>query len=95
MQVFFVRELAARISLSGENGVIVNCMTPGACHSQIHRSFTGWKKLSMWIVKMLIARSAEAGSRTLIAGIVALEDSHGQYMADCQIARYARPIFRR
>jgi hypothetical protein len=62
-------------------------MTPGACHSQINRGLTGWKKIGMSIVKMLIARSPEEGSRTLIAGIVAQQDSHGQYMADCKIAR--------
>lgn len=88
LQIFFVRELAIKISQSGGPKVILNCMSPGACHSQIHRNLTGFKKISMSILKMLIARSAEEGSRTLIAALVAGPESHGEYMADCAIARY-------
>jgi len=39
-------------------------------------------------MNMLVARTTEAGSRTLVAGLAAGEESHGKYMADCRVAEY-------
>ncbi|KAH6646571.1 hypothetical protein BKA67DRAFT_525593 [Truncatella angustata] len=87
IQVFFARELAHRIDGSEKPNVIVNYVTPGACRTDIHRDL-GWsKKASMGILKLVIGRTAEVGSRTLLGGILAGEESHGQYMADCKVAR--------
>jgi NAD(P)-dependent dehydrogenase (short-subunit alcohol dehydrogenase family) len=86
LEVFFARELAKRITESEKPKIIVNCMTPGACQTNIRRNLTGLKKVSMGLLTMIIGRTAEAGSRTLVAGIVAGSESHGQYMADCVIA---------
>ena len=82
-----MRELAKRLAGSGQSKVIVNCVTPGACHTDIHREFTGWKMIKMAGLKMIIARTSEMGSRALISGIVAGDDSHGQYLADAAISR--------
>lgn len=63
-------------------------MTPGACRTGIHRNLIGLKRVSLDLLKMLIARTAEAGSRILIAAIVSGQESHGQYMADCVVDKY-------
>lgn len=65
--------------------VIVNCMTPGACKSDFDRESTGIGKLMGGIMAALLARTTEAGARTLVAGIEAGVESHGGYMADCKI----------
>lgn len=36
-------------------------------------------------MKMILARSTEVGSRTLLASAVAGEESFGQYMSDCVV----------
>ena len=64
-------------------------MTPGACRSDFFREVTGFAKLFLDFSKLIFARTTEAGSRTLVAGIAAGEESHGAYMADCVVARYA------
>ncbi|KAF8854286.1 NAD(P)-binding protein [Acephala macrosclerotiorum] len=87
LEVFFVRELAKKINESKKPKVIVNCMTPGACKSDFHRESTGLKALAMEVMKFLIARTTEAGSRTLFAGAAAGEESHGQFMANCVVAK--------
>ena len=99
MVVFFVRELAARLGeltiSSGElgagtakgNGVIVNCLTPGACRSDLSSEATGVKKWLFKIVGPIIQRTTEVGSRTLVAGTAAGKESHGAYMEDCAVAR--------
>ena len=68
--------------------VIVNCMTPGACKSDFHRENSSIGGIIQSILDALIARTTEAGSRTLVAGIAAGEESHGAYMADCKVEEY-------
>ena len=63
-------------------------MTPGACRSEFNRESTGIAKLFGLLLQLLVARTTEAGSRTLVAGIAVGEESHGAYMADCVVARY-------
>jgi retinol dehydrogenase-12 len=88
LQVFFVREIASRITASTKPRVTINCKTPGACRSEFDRESTGIAKLFGLLLQLLVARTTEAGSRTLVAGIAAGEASHGAYMADCVVARY-------
>jgi len=92
IQVFGVRELASRITESTSPTVIINCITPGACKSDFNREATGVEKIIANIMSALIARTTEAGSRTLVAGITAGEESHGKYMADCHVAEYVASI---
>ncbi|KAG0644975.1 Short chain dehydrogenase atnD [Hyphodiscus hymeniophilus] len=89
LEVFFVRELAFRIAEHDGKGpsVIVNCMTPGACHSDFMRELTGVGKWMFKLAAAIIARSTEVGSRTLLASASAGPESHGKYMADCQVTR--------
>ena len=82
-----MRELASRIGASSKPKVLVNCVTPGACKSDFNREFTGLKRVMFNFMAMLIARSTEAGSRTLLAGASTGLESHGAYMADCVVAR--------
>lgn len=86
MEVLIVRELAARIDQSEKPKVIVNCLTPGFCHSDFDRELTGAKLYFMKVMRFLIARSTEVGSRTLVAAAEAGEESHGQYMADSRVS---------
>jgi hypothetical protein len=43
----------------------------------------GWQ---LAIIKFLLARSTEVGSRTLVHACTQGEESHGAYLSDCQIA---------
>ena len=40
------------------------------------------------IAKFLLARTTEAGSRTLVAAAAAGPETHGKYMADCHVSRF-------
>lgn len=82
LEVLFVRALAPRMEKSGKQKVILNTLNPGLCHSELTRSATGIAQLGMRLLKFLLARSTEVGGRTLVASVVAGEESHGQYMSD-------------
>ncbi|KAH7311029.1 hypothetical protein BKA65DRAFT_518493 [Rhexocercosporidium sp. MPI-PUGE-AT-0058] len=89
IEVFGVRELASLVSRDSKSPpppIIINCMTPGACKLDFHRETSGIGTLIQSILDALIARTTEAGSRTLVEGVVAGEESHGAYMADCKVA---------
>ncbi|KAJ5925291.1 Short-chain dehydrogenase/reductase family protein [Penicillium verhagenii] len=75
LEVLAVQELAGRV-LGSE--VIIDMVNPGLCHSQLGRE-AGW---TFWLMKQILARSTEIGSRTLVAGILTGLESHGGYMSD-------------
>lgn len=63
--------------------VTVNCVNPGLCHSELARDQPTW---AFWLIKLILARSTEVGSRTLVHAGAQGADSHGQYLSDCAIA---------
>ncbi|KAJ5171194.1 uncharacterized protein N7500_003977 [Penicillium coprophilum] len=75
LEVLLVQALADRVR---ESEVVVNMLNPGLCHSQLGRDSGFW----LTLLKMVMARSTEVGSRTLVAGAVAGQESHGAYMTD-------------
>lgn len=85
LEVFAVRELAGTQALRSRD-VIVNCMTPGLCQSELVRPDSVMVRAGMWFMKMMLARTTEVGGRALVAGLDGGEETHGQYMADCKVA---------
>ena len=84
-----MRELAAQTAANAAGDhlpVIVNCLNPGFCVSEIGREISRPLKLVMFIMRKLMARTTEVGSRTLVAGVLADEKSHGEYMTDGHVA---------
>lgn len=65
--------------------IILNCLTPGLCHSSLGRSVKGMQYYIFTLMKSLIARSTEVGSRTLVAAAAAGDETVGQYMSDCHV----------
>ena len=70
-----LREISPRLE---GTGVILNMLNPGLCHSELSRD----SGMFLTIVKFLLARTTEVGSRTLMAGAAAGPESHGKYMTD-------------
>ncbi|KAK4119570.1 NAD(P)-binding protein [Parathielavia appendiculata] len=66
--------------------VTINLVSPGLCHSGLSREAKGMQKIMFTGMKMLLARSTENGSRTLVDAGVQGPESHGQYLEDCKIA---------
>jgi retinol dehydrogenase-12 len=88
LEILVVRAMADAINASSKPHVIVNCLTPGVCKSDFFRESTGVGRLVVGLVYLLIARSSEVGSRTLVAAGAGGEETHGKYMADSHVARY-------
>nr|A0A4P8DJW5.1 RecName: Full=Short chain dehydrogenase/reductase dmxR8; Short=SDR dmxR8; AltName: Full=Dimeric xanthone biosynthesis cluster protein R8 [Cryptosporiopsis sp. 8999]QCL09099.1 DmxR8 [Cryptosporiopsis sp. 8999] len=81
LEVLGVRSIAEQNPAS-KFPVTINCVNPGLCHSELGRDFP---TIGFWLIKFFLARTTEVGSRTLVHAGSQGEDSHGQYMSDCEI----------
>jgi len=75
MEVYIVREMAARRP-ADTYPVTVNMVNPGLCKSELAREGS----MRIKILKFLLARSTEAGSRTLVHAAGAGPETHGEYL---------------
>ena len=87
LQVYPCRELATRARQSGKSNVIINYLNPGLCHSELSRD----SGLALTILKFLLARTTEHGSRSLVNAVEGGEETNGQYLSDCKIEQYVLP----
>lgn len=85
LEVFGVRAIAQAHPAS-ILPVTINCVNPGLCHSELSRESPTF---GFWLIKLLLARSTEVGSRTLVHAGTQGAESHGQYLSDCEIAEPA------
>jgi hypothetical protein len=83
LEVLYARELAANTKQSGKPEVIINLINPGLCHSELARD-AGW---ALAILKFLLARSTEYGSRTLVDASEGGPQTHGQYLSSCHVVK--------
>jgi hypothetical protein len=49
------------------------------------RELTREIKWLVWLLHLLLARSTEVGSRTLVDATTSGPESHGEYKSDCQV----------
>ncbi|KAJ3539822.1 hypothetical protein NM208_g5334 [Fusarium decemcellulare] len=65
-------------------GVVVNFVNPGLCNTGLVRYYTLSTKIITTIMRLIIGRSAEWGSRSLLFGMAAGRESHGRYLSYCE-----------
>jgi len=88
LEIYTVRELATLTSASQKPGkVIINCLNPGFVYTNVMREFSGITLLLFRGMRAILARSTEVGSRTLVNGAEGGEETHGQYLDDCKVAK--------
>jgi len=85
MEIFALRHLAALLPLSS-TGVVMNLINPGLCKTSLSRNAPPGFREKLASMKEQWGRTAEDGSRTLLHGAVAGEESHGAYLDSCEIA---------
>lgn len=87
LEVFFIRALASAIKEGphASQPLILNTVNPGLCHSELARDIKGLIGFVFYLMKLVLARSTEVGSRTLVASAEAGEESFGQYMNCCVV----------
>ncbi|KUJ10894.1 putative short-chain dehydrogenase [Mollisia scopiformis] len=84
LEILAVRQLASLLPVS-EFGVIVNAVNPGFCYSELDRNVGTMAKVGITVMRVLLARTAEEGSRNLLQAAFAGPESHGAYCSECQV----------
>ncbi|KAF2787209.1 short-chain dehydrogenase/reductase-like protein [Melanomma pulvis-pyrius CBS 109.77] len=80
LEVFTIRAMTD-IKSAGQIPVTINTVNPGFCHSELGRE----GGIGFYLMQLVLARSTEQGSRTLVHAATQGAETHGQYMSDCQI----------
>lgn len=83
--IYVVRELADRLKASKRPLVIINTPNPSYCKSQLMHGPDQSTGFGIKAAEKILARSTEAGSRTLVHGLLSGPESHGQYMTNCHV----------
>ena len=85
---FFARGLNERLR---DKFLIVNAVNPGFCHSGLTRNRTGISAWFAWLMKILLARTTEQGSRQLIWACIGgkdnIEQLRGAYISSMQVRK--------
>ncbi|KAM7222719.1 hypothetical protein V8F06_001906 [Rhypophila decipiens] len=88
LDLLIVRSLAARLvpAPDGDVPIIVNAVDPGLCKTDLGREVKGMQKVIFSLVKAVIGRTAEEGSRVLVYAATAGKETHGQYLVNNAVA---------
>ncbi|KAG4434266.1 hypothetical protein IFR05_010256 [Cadophora sp. M221] len=85
LELFLVRSIAAAMAEGphAAEPVIINCVHPGLCHSELDNKAEGMASYILTAAKTMFARTTEVGGRTLVFSAAAGPESNGQYMSEC------------
>ena len=81
--LYAVRELAQRSAASGKGSCIINTPNPSFCKSNLANESQG--SVGYRAMEKILARTSEEGSRVLVHGLLAGEETNGQYLANCLV----------
>jgi NAD(P)-dependent dehydrogenase (short-subunit alcohol dehydrogenase family) len=87
LEVLFVRALAEQVNKGphASERVIINLVNPGFCKTSLSRDAKGLMWLMFTLMKLFFGRTAEGGSRTLLASAIGGPETHGKYMSECVV----------
>ncbi|KAI8938617.1 hypothetical protein NX059_004489 [Plenodomus lindquistii] len=81
IELLIVRTIADQHP-AGNFPVTINIVNPGLCWSELARESKGW---GFWFFMLMVARSTEVGSRTLVHAGASGVETHGKYLSDCTV----------
>ncbi|KAF6845532.1 short-chain dehydrogenase, partial [Colletotrichum musicola] len=85
-----VRQFAAQFPVD-RTGVVITMVAPGLCNTGLGRDASTFTKIMHEAIRVLMARTAEVGSRTILHGLVVGEEGHGKLQSGCKIKEFWVP----
>jgi hypothetical protein len=79
-----VRQFAALCPAERTN-VVITMVAPGLCTTGLGRDARTFTKVMHEALRVMMARTAEVGSRTFLHGLVVGEEGHGKLLSGCKI----------
>ncbi|KAK4507340.1 hypothetical protein PRZ48_001075 [Zasmidium cellare] len=84
LEILTIREIT-RLHPASQLHITLNTVNPGWCHSGLMRELSG--NLLVTLIKKIMCRTTEVGSRTLVDAALKGEETHGKYLSNCQITK--------
>ncbi|CZR69386.1 related to enoyl-CoA hydratase/isomerase [Phialocephala subalpina] len=92
MALQLTQELAIRANrVDSQPTVIINSVNPGFCKSGLGRSKYLLSQTVRFFLDLLFARTTEMGSRAILFGATATQETNGKYLSDCRIEEWVLP----
>ncbi|KAL2760466.1 hypothetical protein ACRALDRAFT_1078828 [Sodiomyces alcalophilus JCM 7366] len=93
LQVIATKHLAVAARASGRGDVVINCLHPGVCRTELFRFVPFPLSIPFNAAMMLLGRSSDMGARTLLAAALSDESdeataTHGRFMNDGLVADF-------
>ncbi|KAK2773329.1 short-chain dehydrogenase reductase family [Colletotrichum kahawae] len=85
-----VRQFAAQFPVD-RTGVVITMVAPGLCTTGLGRDARTLTKIMHEVVRAMMARTAEVGSRTILHGLMVGEEGHGKLLSGCKIKEFWVP----
>ncbi|KXT06481.1 hypothetical protein AC578_6033 [Pseudocercospora eumusae] len=82
LEVVSIREIVKENPRLGEQ-LTLNFVNPGWCHSELAREFSN---PIIKFIQLILCRTTEVGSRTLVDAGLRGQESHGKYLSNCQVS---------
>ena len=84
IQILATRQLCSLVPVH-RTGVIINILNPGMSKTRLSRHARLAMRVQVTVANALFGRTVEMASRTILHAMIAGEDSHGCYLAACEI----------
>jgi len=65
--------------------VVITMVAPGICSTGLGRDNRTLIRAGQGLIRAVLARSAEEGSRTILHALFAEEDTHGKHLSGCKV----------
>jgi NAD(P)-dependent dehydrogenase (short-subunit alcohol dehydrogenase family) len=84
VEIYAVRALADMYP-SDETNVTINMVSPGVCTTGLARDAKRIFRAAQGVLRMMVARTPEQGSRTILHALLTQEATHGKHLSGCQV----------
>jgi NAD(P)-dependent dehydrogenase (short-subunit alcohol dehydrogenase family) len=82
--MYAIRSLADKCPLDKTN-VVINMVSPGICTTGLGRESRPVIRAAQGVLRTLVARTAEQGSRTILHAVLTDEETHGKHLSGCKV----------
>ncbi|KAK8038715.1 Short-chain dehydrogenase/reductase family protein [Apiospora rasikravindrae] len=86
MELLATRELAEQLTQSAKPcNIVASIVNPGSVRTNINRNQPLLFRAVMFVLLLIMGRPVEVGGRTMVHPCVAGQESHGQYLDNCEV----------
>ncbi|KAH7414239.1 hypothetical protein DE146DRAFT_28687 [Phaeosphaeria sp. MPI-PUGE-AT-0046c] len=92
IEIYAVRAMSEMFPVEKTN-VAINMVSPGICSTGLARDASVFFRAAQGVIRTVLSRTAEQGSRTILHALLAEEDTHGKHLSGCKVKEHWVPCW--